>query len=176
LNYSFVGYNFDLRFVYFVHDTERTHNQFDGGTLFNDFSQVFVGLGGTVALNEFTILFDYNYVEREYDILQNGASNRKAEWPTYLISLVYNIDDYQPYVVFSHADHSRIDKTTDDGLGSNDDYEQHDLLSLGLRYNFTSSAALKIQYDIFDDQGFEPRGWDFHGDSEAISIGIDFVF
>jgi len=176
LNYSLVGYNFDLRFVYFVHDTERTHNQFDGNILFNDFSQEFIGLGGNVVFGDLTILFDYNFVEREYDILQNGPSRRKVEWPTYLISFVYNIGDYQPYVVFSHADHSRFDRVTDDGLGGNDDYEQHDLLSLGFRFNFASSAALKVQYDIFDDQGFEPRGWDFHGDSKAVAIGIDFVF
>ena len=175
-NYSLVGYSFDLRFVYFVHDTERTHNQFDGSILFNDFSQEFIGLGGNIVLADFTILFDYNFVEREYDILQNGASSRKVEWPTYLLSLVYNINDYQPYIVYSHADHSRFDNTTDDGLGGNDDYEQHDLIGLGLRYNFAASAALKIQYDIFDDQGYAPRGWDFHGDSKAFSIGVDFVF
>jgi hypothetical protein len=49
-------------------------------------------------------------------------------------------------------------------------------LSYGLRYDFYSNVAFKIQYDTFVDQGHEPTGWAYHGDSRTISMGIDFVF
>ncbi len=61
-------------------------------------------------------------------------------------------------------------------MGNEDDYEQHELYSLGLRYNLSSNAAFKVQIDIFDDQGFAPRGWNIHGNSKTLTLGVDFIF
>lgn len=174
-NWTIYGDNYDLRFVYFNHGAERTQTTADGVPLSSDFSQNFFGVGGSVQFGNLSVLFDYNFVERDSDVVANSAVNRTEEWPTFLVSLVYNMDEYQPYVSFSRADHTRKDPTNDN-LGSDDEYEQHELISVGLRYNFAASAAFKVQLDQFDDQGHSPRGWDFHGDSTTISAGIDFVF
>ena len=163
-NWNFVGDNFDLRFVYFQNDRDRDTNFADGSvTSTTPFSQQFAGLGGTVNWEQFTFLFDWNYVT--YDDALGTI------FPTYLISVVYNFDEYQPYISYSKADHER-----EDASPPTEDLEEHYMLSYGVRYNFTGSASLKIQYDIFRDQGHEATGWAYHGDSDTIAIAIDFVF
>ncbi|WP_105168078.1 porin [Pseudoalteromonas sp. T1lg23B] len=162
MNWNISGDSFDLRFVYFQNDRDRETIQQDGSIdPYTPFSQTFVGLGGNVSLNKFTLLFDFNFVE--YDDALG------TEFPTYLVSLVYNWDDYQPYISYSKADHERTKVPTED-------LEEHYVLSYGLRYNFLPNAAFKVQYDKFVDQGHAPSGWAYHGDARAISMGVDFVF
>ncbi|AIY66502.1 porin [Pseudoalteromonas piratica] len=161
-NWNMSGDFFDLRFVYFQNDRDRETIQQDGSiSPYTPFSQQFIGFGGQVNISDFTILFDMNYVE--YDDAVG------TEFPTYLISVVYNIDEFQPYISYSKADHERANVPTED-------LEEHYMLSYGLRYDFYSNVAFKIQYDTFVDQGHEPTGWAYHGDSRTISMGIDFVF
>ncbi|MDE3270964.1 porin [Pseudoalteromonas sp. G4] len=161
-NWNMSGDFFDLRFVYFQNDRDRETIQQDGSiSPYTPFSQQFIGFGGQVNVSDFTILFDMNYVE--YDDAVG------TEFPTYLISVVYNIDEFQPYISYSKADHERSKVPTQD-------LEEHYMLSYGLRYDFYSNVAFKIQYDTFVDQGHEPTGWAYHGDSRTISMGIDFVF
>ena len=161
-NWNMSGDFFDLRFVYFQNDRDRETIQQDGSiSPYTPFSQQFIGFGGQVNISDFTILFDMNYVE--YDDAVG------TEFPTYLISVVYNIDEFQPYISYSKADHERANVPTED-------LEEHYMLSYGLRYDFYSNVAFKIQYDTFVDQGHEPTGWACHGDSRTISMGIDFVF
>jgi hypothetical protein len=161
-NWNMSGDFFDLRFVYFQNDRDRETIQQDGSiSPYSPFSQQFIGFGGQVNISDFTILFDMNYVE--YDDAVG------TEFPTYLISVVYNIDEFQPYISYSKADHERANVPTED-------LEEHYMLSYGLRYDFYSNVAFKIQYDTFVDQGHEPTGWAYHGDSRTISMGIDFVF
>jgi hypothetical protein len=50
------------------------------------------------------------------------------------------------------------------------------MLSYGLRYDFHPSASLKIQYDNFVDEAPAGSGWRYHGDSQTLTIGIDFIF
>ncbi|WP_448547843.1 porin [Thalassotalea fusca] len=159
INWNISGDIFDVRFVYMQHLLDRDFRT-DTGEIRQGLrtSQTFYGVGGSLDLNPFTILFEYNYVERHDDV--------EDTWPTFIVSAVYNIDDFQPYISYSKADQERI---------SGDDFEQHYLISYGVRYNFSPSAAFKVQYDVFEDQG-GPNGWDFHGDSETISLGVDFVF
>ena len=57
-----------------------------------------------------------------------------------------------------------------------EDLEEHYMMGYGLRYNFLPTASLKIQYDTFVDQGHEPSGWAYHGDSDTITVGVDFIF
>ena len=162
MNWNISGGNFDVRFVYFQNDRDRETIQQDGSIDdYTPFSQTFIGFGGTVDFQNFTFLFDWNHVE--YD------DERGTVFPTYLISVVYNMDEYQPYISYSKADHERENVPTKD-------LEEHYLMSYGVRYNFLPAASFKIQYDHFVDQGHEPSGWAYHGDSDTISMGIDFVF
>ncbi len=162
MNWNIAGDNFELRFVYFQNDRDRETIQQDGSIdPYQPFSQTFLGLGGSVQIHNFTLLFDANFVEYDDSI--------GTEFPTYLISVVYNWGDYQPYVSYSKADHKRSKVPTDD-------LEEHYMLSYGVRYNFMPSAAFKIQYDNFVDQGHKPTGWAYHGDSSTITMGVDFVF
>ncbi|KPV98375.1 hypothetical protein AN214_00136 [Pseudoalteromonas sp. P1-9] len=161
-NWNMSGDFFDLRFVYFQNDRDRETIQQDGSiSPYTPFSQQFIGFGGQVNISDFTILFDMNYVE--YDDAVG------TEFPTYLISVVYNIDEFQPYISYSKADHERANVPTED-------LEEHYMLSYGLRYDFHSNVAFKVQYDTFVDQGDEATGWAYHGDSRTITMGIDFVF
>lgn len=160
LNWNVSGEWFDIRFVYMQHKLDREFIQRDG-TITNGFqtSQNFYGVGGSLEFDPFTVLFDYNYVRR------NNAT--EDTWPTYMISIVYNIDEYQPFISYSKADQERI---------MTDELEEHNVISVGVRYDFLPNAALKIQYDSFEDEGSPVGGWNFHGDSKAIAVGVDFVF
>lgn len=170
-NWSMIGDWFDLRFVYFSHDLERSFNLTDGTKTANPIvKQKFIGLGGTVTWENFTLLFDYNYVKRD--------NANEDLWPSYLVSLVYQWGDFAPYIVYSKADQERSRDParvlpSDGGL---DDYEEHNLLGIGFRYDFALNMAFKLQYDVFEDEGFVPAGWDFHGDASLITLGVDFVF
>ena len=162
MNWNLSGDSFDLRFVYFQNDRDRETIQQDGSIdPYTPFSQTFIGLGGTVWLGDFTLLFDMNFVD--YDDAQG------TEFPTYLLSVVYNWGEIKPYVVYSKADHERTKVPTED-------LEEHYVLGVGVRYDVMSNIALKFQYDKFEDQGHEPTGWAYHGDAEAITVGVDFVF
>ncbi len=61
-----------------------------------------------------------------------------------LVSVVYNMDNYQPYVSYSQTDETH----DNDPLGTNR-FEQHFTASVGLRYNLSTSSALKVQYGYF---------------------------
>ncbi|AZZ98081.1 hypothetical protein [Pseudoalteromonas sp. R3] len=162
MNWNISGDNFDLRFVYFQNDRDRETIQQDGSIdPYTPFSQTFIGLGGSINLSQFTVLFDANFVDYDDDL--------GTEFPTYLVSLVYHWDDIQPYVSYSKADHERSKVPTED-------LEEHYMLSFGVRYDFMPKAAFKVQYDKFVDQGDVPNGWAYHGDSRTISMGVDFVF
>ena len=163
VNWNISGDNFDVRFVYFQNDRDRTTTAQDGSKSDSaSFSQQFFGVGGSVNINQFTLLFDWNFVD--YDDAVG------TEFPTYLISVVYNFDQFQPYLVYSKADHERT-KTA----AATEDLEEHYIMGYGVRYNFHSSASIKLQFDDFVEQGEESTGWAYHGDSQTITLGIDFI-
>ncbi len=84
---------------------------------------------------------------------------------TYMISTGYRFDGITPYISYSDFEQ--------DKSASDPDPEKHNTLSLGLRWDFHSSAAFKIQYDKVKDDSFDLA---VAGDSEAISFGVDAVF
>lgn len=162
LNWNISGDIFDVRLVYFKNDRDRTVFFPDGTSeIRTPFDQTFMGFGGSVNVDPFTLLFDWNHVKY--------SDARGTVFPTYLVSVVYTYQDYQPYISYSKADHERKNVPTKD-------LEEHFLLSYGVRYNFNPSAALKVQYDHFVDQGDKPTGWAYHGDSDTVSVAVDFVF
>lgn len=162
VNINFAGEWFEFRFVYFQNDRDRDRNFADGSLeVVPTFDQRFIGLGGSINLGDFTFLFDYNDVRYDDD--------EGTYYPTYMASLVYNIGDYQPYIYYSKADHESRDLTPVE-----EDLEEHFMIGYGVRYNFSHNAALKIQYDVWRDQG--GPGWDYHGDSDTLAIALDFIF
>ncbi|OUL56350.1 hypothetical protein [Pseudoalteromonas ulvae] len=163
VNWNLSGDFFNLRFVYFQNDRDRETIAPDGSIAdYTPFSQQFLGLGGTMDLAMFTVLFDMNMVT--YDDAVG------TEFPTYLISVVYNMDEFHPFISYSKADQKRTKQP------NKEDYEEHYLLSYGIRYDFHPSASLKLQYDQFVDQGDKATGWAYHGDSDTITVGVDFIF
>jgi len=162
-NWNLSGDFFDVRLVYFQNDRDRETIAQDGSIAdFTPFSQEFLGFGGTLDLAMFTFLFDWNLVT--YDDAHG------TEFPTYLISAVYNLDEFHPFISYSKADHKREKRT------NTENYEEHYMLSYGIRYDFHPSASFKIQYDKFVDEAVPESGWRYHGDSDTVTIGVDFIF
>ncbi len=163
-NWNLSGDIFDLRFVYFQNDRDRETLQPDGTISdYDPFSQTFLGIGGKVDVGKFTFLFDWNLVSYDDEF--------KTEFPTYLISAVYNVGEFQPYFVYSKADHERTS-----GPNKTKDLEEHYMVGVGIRYNLFSKASIKVQFDEFVDEGDEETGWAYHGDSQTITVGMDFIF
>jgi hypothetical protein len=132
-----------------------------------DFDLDFYGLGGSLAFQYLTLLFDYNYV-----VYDDGYG---SEFPTFYVSLVYNHDVWQPYVGLSSA---KLKLTKDwQGFGIGE-AEEHQILTLGVRYNLGSNAAIKLEYNDFSDKGDRSPWFDFsyHNDASLLSVGVDFVF
>lgn len=165
-NVNIIGESFDLRMVYFQNDRKRIDTNINGETAVrasaSGFSQQFFGIGGNVNISDFTIIYDANYVAYDDDV--------GTVFPTYLISAVYNIDQYQPYLTYSKADHWQTKSDNEE------DYEEHYMASIGLRYNLSSKASAKLQFDHFEDEGDKATGWDYHGNSQTISAAVDFIF
>ena len=80
---------------------------------------------------------------------------------TWMLSMGYRFDGITPYI--SYADFSQ------DG----EDGEDHNTTSIGLRWDFHSSAAFKIQYDIVKDNSYSLA---VAGDSKSLTFGVDLVF
>ncbi len=165
-NVNIIGETFDLRMVYFRNDRKRIDTNVNGETAIrasaSGFSQQFVGIGGNVNISDFTIIYDANYVAYDDDV--------GTVFPTYLISAVYNVDQFQPYVTYSKADHWQTKSDNEE------DYEEHYMASIGLRYNLSSKASAKLQFDHFEDEGDKATGWDYHGNSQTVSAAVDFIF
>jgi hypothetical protein len=99
-----------------------------------DFDLDFYGLGGSLTFEYVTFLFDYNYA-----VYDNGYG---SEFPTYYLSLVYNHDIWQPYIGISSA---KLELTKDwQGVG---EAEEHQILTLGIRYNLGNNADIKFEYN-----------------------------
>ena len=76
----------------------------------------------------------------------------------------------------SHNEKSYIFASFDEfGTG---DAEEHTITTVGIRYNVLTNAALKLEYNRFDDKGNRPGFADFsyHNDAELISVALDFIF
>lgn len=189
-NWVISGSFYDLRFVHFTTDRDRIY--YNGTSVpttpsedaqFRSGKYAFYGVGGSAQFDNLGVYFDYNYVATEDSLDRNVPVNTETDYPTFLVTLTYNIGDFQPFISYSKADQktTNFDPVTGQELPrapgqAEDDYEQHVLTSVGLRYSVGSNTSFKVQYDNFDDQGYTPQGWDFHGDSKSMSVGIDFIF
>lgn len=115
------------------------------------------GISVNLTPGNFILLTEYQV--NDLDAFMSGTDMiPSSEITSQLISLGYRIGDVTPYVVAAEFD---------DG-----ESEMHDTLGIGLRWDFASSVAFKIQYDRVKDEGNPPVA----GDSKAITAGLDVVF
>ncbi len=110
-----------------------------------------------------TFLTEYQFsVLAETINPSSGGTVAEAEFEAFLVTIGYRIGDVTPYVSYS-----KLEETPQPAEG-------HSTESIGIRWDFISSAAFKLQYDKVDDYN-EPCCF-VAGDSTAVSASIDVVF
>lgn len=114
----------------------------------------FYGLALNTDFENFFLLTEFSRLDLEFD----------GNLDTQMITLGYRISDFTPFVAYS--------KMEQEGDGVIDG-ENHSTSSIGLRWDFHSSAAFKVQFDKVEDNSFD---YAVAGDSEALTFGIDLVF
>lgn len=142
----------ELRGTYMEGQLDRTVN--DINTV-QDVKQDFSGVSVNFYLQNFIILSEFN----QYNI---PASDIHVD--TNMLSLGYRLGDFTP-----HITHSAF-KQKKNAMGGDED---HETTSLGLRWDYDKTTALKIQYDRVRDNG---KTIPILGDSESFSLGLDIVF
>jgi hypothetical protein len=110
----------------------------------------FYGLAVNADFGDFFVLSELNRLDLDGNL------------DTAMITLGYRIDSFTPFVSYSTFDQ----KDGEDG-------ENHNTTSMGVRWDFHSNAAFKIQYDDVEDISYSLA---VAGDSKAITIGVDMVF
>lgn len=85
-----------------------------------------------------------------------------SDFDSRMLTAGFRIDSLTPYVAYSTF-------ALKGGGG-----EEHDTTSLGLRWDFHSSAAFKIQWDKVTDEQVLFR--EVAGNSKALTVGVDLVF
>ena len=117
--------------------------------------QRFSGISVNLYLYEFIILSEYNQYVRE-------ASDIHVD--TRMLSLAYQLGAFTPHVTRS-ALHQKENKFGGD--------EDHNTISIGLRWDYNKKTAIKVQFDRVQDKGVAIPILE---NSDAVSIGVDFVF
>ena len=120
-----------------------------------DVKQKFSGISVNFYVYDFIILSEFNQYDR---------STSDIHVDTRMLSLGYQLGNYTP-----HITHSALHQKENQNGGD----EDHNTSSIGLRWDYNKSTALKIQYDKTKDKGITIP---VLGDSETISLGIDIVF
>jgi hypothetical protein len=110
----------------------------------------FYGIATNITLDNWFLLTEVNRLDLDGTNLDS-----------YMVSTGYNFDSVTPYVGYSQLEEDIIDG------------ENHNTTFAGLRWDFHSSAAFKVQFDKVEDNSYELA---VAGDNESISFGIDLVF
>ena len=131
-----------------------TNQRFQGGepTLWNGKDERdgnFYGLAVNADFGSLFVLSELNRLDLEGNL------------DTSMITLGYRFDSLTPYVSYS-----AFEEDSADG-------EDHNTTSVGVRWDFHSNAAFKIQYDDVKDNSTSLA---VAGDSKAITFGVDMVF
>jgi hypothetical protein len=142
----------DMRLTFMQGMVVRNIN---GVRVINDVVQRFLGLSVNIMMDDLHILSEFNnYVRPDNDI----------NIDTYMVSFAYQLGDFAPYISHS-AFEQEINATGND--------EKHHTNSIGIRWDFHTDIAFKLQYDEVIDEGILIP---IKGDSQSITFGLDFVF
>jgi hypothetical protein len=142
----------DVRLSYMQGLVNRDIN---GVNVIRDTEQQFLGLSINLSLANLQVLSEFNNYRRP---------DNKIQFDTYMLSFGYQIGDFTPHITRS-AFQQEINAAGND--------EKHHTTTLGVRWDFYTNMALKVQYDQVVDEGVMVP---ILGDSKSISLGLDFVF
>mgnify|MGYP002266521673 CR=1 FL=1 len=142
----------DLRLSYMEGLVNRDIN---GVNVIKDIKQQFLGLSINLSLADLQVLSEFNNYRRP---------DNNIYIDTYMMSLGYQIGDFTPHITYSAFEQ-------DINTAGND--ENHHTTTIGVRWDFYTNMALKVQYDKVIDEGVIVP---IKGDSSSITLGLDFVF
>lgn len=154
----------NFRSVYMQNKVDRlVHDSTPPRVRLKDVKQNFKGVSANIDWKNISVRSEYNMFKRP------------SEENTYyakLLGIGYQMGNWLPMI-------TRTDFREKAGQWS--DIEIHHTTSFSLRWDFTRSAALKLQYDDFVDESKyfyygNDNISDFVGDSKTIALGIDVVF
>ncbi len=90
-----------------------------------------------------------------------------------LLAVGYRFGKFLPMLTYANYKQT-IDRNNPDGADPKG-FEAHDTLAASLRYDLTTSSAIKVQFDHWRDKGgsaFDPP----YGSSNLLSVSYDLVF
>lgn len=154
---------FNVRVVYMVNKVDRLiYDEEPPRVRLDDVGQKFYGIAFNIDQGNFVLRSEYNTFERPDEDNKYKAS---------LLGIGYRFGDFLPMITASQFEET----------ATWPDIEKHDTRSFSLRWDFSSSAAFKIQYDVFTDESTyfyagNDDVSDFIGDSKLIAFGVDVVF
>lgn len=153
LNYEWLT----VRAVYMTNKVDRLiYDESPPRQRLLDTKQNFWGVTVNVDVGNLIIRSEYNTFDRP---------SEGNTYVAYLAGIGYRFGDWLPMISYSSFEEEADEWPNE--------VEIHDTLMYSLRWDFTTSAALKIQYDVFTD---DTLGDWFVGDSKTLAIGIDVVF
>jgi len=127
----------------------------NGIRVINDAEQKFIGLSVNLTLGELQVLSEINNYNRSVNVI---------DIDTYMLSFAYQLGEFIPHITYSNF-------AQETNPAGND--EKHHTTSLGVRWDFYTNMAFKVQYDQVRDDGVIVP---VKGDSKSVSLGLDFVF
>ena len=146
------GYEwFEARLTHMRYENERFRSGeqtlFDGSTSRDG---KFYGLALNADLGNWFVLSELNKLTLD-----------GSDFDSSMVTFGMRFDSLTPYVGYSQFD------------SEGEDAEQHNTTMVGLRWDFHSSAAFKIQWDKVEDKSFNLA---VAGDSKSLTVGVDLVF
>ncbi|WP_102796314.1 porin [Bowmanella denitrificans] len=142
---------FEARFTHMRYTNERFQAgeqvTWDGST---ERDGRFYGIAVNLDFGQFFALSELNRLDLD------------GNFDSAMLTLGYRLDGVTPYVGYSTYEQ----KDGEDG-------EEHNTTFVGLRWDFHTSAAFKVQYDKVDDKSFNLA---VAGDSRSLTFGVDLVF
>lgn len=142
----------DTRFSYMEGLLNRDINSVN---VINDIKQKFLGISINLSLSQLQVLSEFNNYKRP---------ENNIDIDTYMISVGYQIGEFTPHITRSAFEQEV-------NVSGND--EKHHTTTIGVRWDFYSNMALKLQYDEVVDEGVVVP---IKGNSRSVSFGLDFVF
>jgi len=142
----------DFRFTVMQGQLDRS---IDNVIVEEDVKQQFVGVSTNLYFEKLSILSEVNSYER-------SASDIHVD--TVMLSMAYQINEFTPHITYSEFEQEP------NAAGGD---EAHSTNSVGVRWDFVSNMALKIQYDKTRDKGETIQ---IMGDASLLSVSLDMVF